>query len=484
MAHVGVNSINSHPKQFFDYILDQSKNPDLRYTTGINCVENAEYAYMVFKENFEYYARESFNKKSKTTPSGKVTNIKMFHYHQSFSPTDNITPQLAHKIGVEFAEKMWGKKNRQIIISTHIDKGHLHNHFGVAAIGLDGKKWHDNKTTLKKVRECSDSLCREYGLSVIENRSAKGQLYHEWQESKKGKSWKDNLRDKIDRLIADSKVTKIDELMDKLESDGCKVRRGKFVSVKPPEAERAVRLFRLGNGYSEEQLAYRLQHKDKETSYASIFNRYQGISVEYALVIRQIELSVYKKRPNPKRFNYKNLMDGAELLNFISAKNITSFEQFERIAKEETAKKESLKTALETLKAEQRRMKKVYSDGERYFSLFGKPERTDDENREMKTLRYIGEENITSREKLAEYAAKMDKLNERVEQAESSYKEQTAEDKKVNALFERYKSNLTDDYTKIFEQVREERREGERLWQEMLKERYGKENDNFNDCSR
>jgi hypothetical protein len=471
MAHVGVNSINAHPKQFFDYILDQNKNPDLQYTTGINCVENAEYAYKIFKNNFEYHTGEDFDKKSKTTPSGKVTNIKLFHYHQSFSPTDNVTPELAHKIGYEFAKKMWGTENRQIIISTHVDKGHLHNHFGVAAIGLDGKKWHSNTATLKKARDVSDSLCKEYGLSIIENKSNKGKHYNEWQESKKGKSWKDNLRDKIDKLIADSKITTIDELMDKLQADGCKIRRGKFISVKPPEAERAVRLFRLGNGYSEEQLAYRLQHKDQETSLASIYNRYDGISVEYALVIRQIELSVYKKRPNPKRFNYKNLMDGAELLNFISAKNITSFEQFERIAKEETAKKESLKTEFDTLKAEQRRMKKVYADGERYFELFDKPERTDDENREMKTLAYIGKENITSREKLADYAAKLDRLNERVTDAETSYKEQTAEDKKTNALFERYKSNLTDDYTKIFEQVREERIEGERLRREMMEER-------------
>jgi hypothetical protein len=164
-------------------------------------------------------------------------------------------------------------------------------------------------------------------------------------------------------------------------------------------------------------------------------------------------------------------MDGAELLNFISAKNITSFEQFERIAKEETAKKESCKTELDTMKAEQRRMKKVFSDGERYFELFDKPERTDEEDREMKTLAYIGKENITSREKLADYAAKLEKLNERVADTETAFKEQTAEDKKVNALFERYKNNLTDDYTKIFEQVREERLEGERLRREMMEER-------------
>jgi archaellum component FlaC len=116
-------------------------------------------------------------------------------------------------------------------------------------------------------------------------------------------------------------------------------------------------------------------------------------------------------------------------------------------------------------------MKKVYSDGERYFELSDKPERTDDDNREMRTLTYIGKENITSREKLAVYAAKLESLNERVEQAETSYKEQTAEDKKVNALFERYKSNLTDDYIKIFEQVREERMEAERLRREMMEEK-------------
>jgi hypothetical protein len=471
MAYVGVESVSVHPKQFFTYILNKEKNPDLKHATGINCTEDSQSAYEEFKRVFEYHASEGFDKPGATYPSGKVKNIKLFHYIQSFSPEDNITPELAHKIGVEFAKRVWGENNRQVIVSTHIDKSHYHNHIGVASFGFDGAKWHSNKTTLKKVRDISDTLCKEYNLSIIENTADKGKQYNEWQESKQGKSWKDNLREKIDKLIADSKVTTIDELMDKLQTDGCKIRRGKYISVKPPEAERAVRLFRLGNGYSEEQLAYRLQHKDKETSYVSIYNRYHGISVEYALVLRNVELAVYKNRPNPKRFNYKNLMDGAEILNFISAKNITSFEQFELIAREETAKKKSIKTELETLKTEQRRMKKVYSDGERYFELFDKPERTDDENREMRTLAYIGKENITSREKLAAYAAKMDRLNERVADTVTSYKEQTAEDKKVNALFERYKSNLIDDYTKIFEQVREERLEAERVRREMMEER-------------
>jgi hypothetical protein len=452
-----------------EYALDKNKNPDLKYASGLNCNPDVECAYDEFRRVFERYSKVKFYDYSQDK-NEKRKRIRLHHYIQSFDPKENISPEEAHRIGMEWAKKVWGE-NRQVICSTHLDKSHVHNHFVVAPYDHEGKMWHDTKNVLIDIRNISDEICIAHGVSIIANKSDKGKQYNEWQESKKGKSWKDNLRDKIDKLIADSKITTVDELMDKLQKQGCKIRRGKFISVKPPEAERAVRLFRLGNGYSEEQLAYRLQHKDREISLASIFNRYTGISVEYALVIRQVELSVYKKRPNPKRWNYKNLMDGAELLNFISAKNITSFEQFERIAKEESAKKESLKTELDTLKAEQRRMKKVYADGERYFELFDKPERTDEENREMRTLAYIGKENITSREKLAAYAAKMDRLNERVAEMETAYKEKAAEDKKVNALFERYKSNLTDDYTKIFEQVREERLEAERVRREMVKER-------------
>jgi hypothetical protein len=84
--------------------MDRKKNLDLKYCTGINCVEDPRYCYEKFKRVFEYYAQENFDEPGEKHPSGKVKNIKLFHYVQSFNPTDKITPELAHKIGVEFAK--------------------------------------------------------------------------------------------------------------------------------------------------------------------------------------------------------------------------------------------------------------------------------------------------------------------------------------------------------------------------------------------
>jgi hypothetical protein len=372
MPYIKHHAHHFNPKNLIEYVLDKNKNPDLKLASGVNCNADVECAYDEFRRVFEKFSNEKFYSYS-LKKDDKYKRIRLHHYIQSFDPKDNLSPEVAHKIGMEWARKVWGDK-RQYICSTHLDKLHVHNHFIVAPYDFSGKMWNDNKRTLNEIRKSSDEVCLKHGVSIIENTADKGKRYNEWREAKSGRSWKDNLRDKIDFLIADSKITTLDDLMDKLQADGCKIRRGKFISVKPPEAERAVRLYRLGNGYSEEQLKFRLQHKDKETSLASIMSRYVGISVEYALVLRQVELSVYKKRPNPKRWNYKNLMDGAELLSFVSLNHIKSFEQFERLA---------------------------------------------------------------------------------------------GEDKQANTLFERYKKELTDDYTRIFEQIREERREAERILREM-----------------
>jgi hypothetical protein len=474
MPYIKHRAHHYNPKHLIEYALDKRKNPDLKYASGINCNPDVESAYDEFRRVFERYSDEKFYAYSQNKDE-KHKRIRLHHYIQSFDPKENISPEKAHQLGMKWARKVWGDK-RQIIISTHLDKSHIHNHFIVAAYDLDGKMWYASKNSLMMVRKISDEICIARGVSIIENTSDKGKQYNEWTEAKRGRSWKDNLREQIDKLIVDSKVTTVDDLLERLQASGCKIRRGKFISVKPPEAECAVRLFRLGDGYSEEQLAFHLEHKDKETSLASIFNRYDGISVEYALVLHQIELAVYKKRPNPKRYNYKNLLDGAELLTFISEKHIVSFEQFRRVAAAESAKTKALKTDLDELKSEQKHMQKLTSDATRYFDIYDNPDRTDADEQTARKLSYIGKFGITSREKLSKYTEKLDKLNESLAKAEATYKTQSAEDKKIAALFERYKSNLTDDYTKIFEQVREEMRDAERLRREIGEGQYAREN--------
>ena len=93
-------------------------------------------------------------------------DIQAYHGYQSFKPGE-VTPDVAHAIGVQLANELWGE-DFPVIVATHIDKGHVHNHFCLSATGFSGKRYHDCKATYKLMRETSDRLCRAYGLSVIE----------------------------------------------------------------------------------------------------------------------------------------------------------------------------------------------------------------------------------------------------------------------------------------------------------------------------
>ena len=123
------------------------------------------------------------------------------HYYQSFSPDDNITPEQAHKIGVELAAKIFN--GYQCVVSTHIDKNHVHNHILVNSCHIDnGAKWHSNKTSLKAIRAESDKLCKRYGLSVIEKSDQSRAIDKTtYQLSMSGKSWKANLCKNLDAAM-------------------------------------------------------------------------------------------------------------------------------------------------------------------------------------------------------------------------------------------------------------------------------------------
>jgi type IV secretory pathway VirD2 relaxase len=109
--------------------------------TGLNIVADVDGAYEMFRQLSEVNANERFYKNEIT--EGK-NSIRLHHYIQSFDPKQPITPEEAHKIGVEWAKKVFGN-SRQVIVSTHIEKAHIHNHFAVAAFDFSGKRWHDNK---------------------------------------------------------------------------------------------------------------------------------------------------------------------------------------------------------------------------------------------------------------------------------------------------------------------------------------------------
>lgn len=183
-------SIKSHQYVYdsIAYILSpENSNGDEKcfQATCLNCVNDG--ADGLSKQFYE--TRRAFNKDD---------NILAHHYVQSFSPNENITPELAHRIGVEFAEKI--APGFQVIVSTHIDKDHIHNHIIINSVNMvTGLKWKGNGDTLKSARSESDKLCRKYGLTTIKKHSGLRGIDQATQKlAEKGKSWKVELCNALD----------------------------------------------------------------------------------------------------------------------------------------------------------------------------------------------------------------------------------------------------------------------------------------------
>ena len=217
MAYVKHTAIHTTPKTHLKYILNPEKNEKMKYVTGICCGDDLETAYDNFKEIFEKYNDENFDNYGTYAKSGK-RNIRIHSYTQSFD--SSVSPEKAHRIGVEWAKKVFGE-NRPIIVSTHSNTDHCHNHIAVCPYDLDGIRWHSNRKTLDFVRKRSDEICLEHNLDIIRNPKKKSTIsYKEHDARKKGYSWKVKMADTIDRLIHSDDVTDIYSLIEKMKECG------------------------------------------------------------------------------------------------------------------------------------------------------------------------------------------------------------------------------------------------------------------------
>lgn len=182
---------------------------------------------------------------------GKEDGTVAYHGYQSFAPGE-VTPEIAHEIGIKLAQRLWGEKY-QVIVATHLDKeNHLHNHFVVNTVSfVDGIKYHRTEKDYYEMQKSSDALCREYGLSVIENpQRGKSRQYGEWRAEQEGRpTWRGIIRTEIDEVIRQSMTER--QFFDNLKKRGYEVKVGKDLSVRPPGKPRFVRLERnFGEDYS------------------------------------------------------------------------------------------------------------------------------------------------------------------------------------------------------------------------------------------
>ncbi len=230
-----------------EYDADAMKTEQHLYVTGINCDENN--AVQEFMNTKRLWKR----------PGGIVA----YHGYQSFAENE-VDAKTAHDIGVELAKRLWGKRF-QVVVTTHCNTGHYHNHFALNSISYtDGKRYYDNKETYRLMREESDRLCKEYGLSVIEHPQDKGMNYAEWRAEQEGQQTiRGTIRAAIDTAVRGS-TTKA-EFLDAMDQMGFVIdQNGKYPKIKQVGNERFVRFKSLGEGYDVDEIIERIYRNEKQ----------------------------------------------------------------------------------------------------------------------------------------------------------------------------------------------------------------------------
>ena len=257
-----------------------------------------ESAYLQMQLVYDQFARDRFNSPPPLEGKGSV---KAIHIIQSFSPNENVTPELAHKIAKAFVRKNFGE-DAQAVIATHVDKRHPHSHIIINAYSLSGKRHYANKDTLRKARENSDGVCRAFGLEIKTDINGKGKSmkHNEWQHIKDGTSWKEQIRQAIEELIPN--VDTLDELLQSLEERGFEVKRGKYISIKAPGQERFVRTKTLGEEYTEECLKDRILYRDLGAGSAIMEDKQSQLRAAYVAIIGDVRvLAAHHKKVPRKR---------------------------------------------------------------------------------------------------------------------------------------------------------------------------------------
>lgn len=232
----------------FSYDINPNKTNNQQFVTAINCKKEIALGQMIL-------TKKQFNKEDKYIA---------WHGYQSFKP-DEVTPELCHEIGVKLAKQMWGDRF-QVIVSTHLDKDHLHNHFCFNSVSfLDGKKYNYSKSEMQRLRDWSDELCKEYGLSVIKNdgqtKSPSRTLY---LAEKNNEPTKYNLmRTAIDEAIKISPAPK--EFIKIMRKKGYIVNvnpKRKYVTICSVNDSRNTRLKTLGEKYDWHNIVEQINTQD------------------------------------------------------------------------------------------------------------------------------------------------------------------------------------------------------------------------------
>ena len=433
-------SIKNNPLATLKYITGETKEQKAAIVTGINCSDDPESAYIEMKMCYEHYAGEKFHRVGK--PTGKE-HIKMHHYVISFKGQE-MTPQEADRLAQEWAKEVFGD-NFQILIATHIDTNNIHVHLAVNAFGMNGKRWLDNKSTVKLCREKINDICRKKRLDVIEHAKwSTNQNYAEWLERQNGASWKQKLCNDIDRIVLMENVRNIDDMVRQLSLCGYIVTSGKYLSVKPAKLKnrRAVRTLRLGDGYGLEELQYRIENKNREISLDKILT-YSGVQREYALCLRQIQIMLYRK-PEDHWVTYREVLKTCELLNYIHDHNIHSKQNFETHVNKIAEHTDEIVARYKSIQKQIAESEYILENGDRFLKLYSSdPLKAFNQ---ASLYKPFFEKSIKSKDDLGKVSQKLEVLKMELSGMQSEYDNAVAAKKAVTAHYTTFLRQIDNDY--------------------------------------
>jgi 1,2-phenylacetyl-CoA epoxidase PaaB subunit len=326
MAVTKIKPIKSTLSKALDYI----QNPDK--TDGKTLVSSFGCSYETADIEFGFTLAQAIEK----------GNNLAHHLIQSFEPGE-VDYEKAHEIGKQLADAVT-KGQHEYVLTTHIDKGHVHNHIIFCAVNfVDHRKYNSNKRSYYGIRNMSDKLCRENGLSVVvPGKGSKGKSYAEYQAEKTGTSWKGKLKIAVDALIP--QVSSFEELLQRLQAAGYEIKPGKYVSCRAPGQERFTRLKTLGADYTEEAIRERIAGRRAKAAKAPREQRGVSLLIDIENSIKAAQSKGYEQWAK-----IHNLKQAAKTMNFLTEHKIEQYadlvSRIEEMAAESGQAADALKDA-------------------------------------------------------------------------------------------------------------------------------------------
>ena len=310
MAVTKIKAIRGTLSKAIAYILNPEKTDEKLLVSSYGCAS-------------ETAAREfEWTRKIAEQKGMNPVRIIARHVIQSFE-IGEVTPELAHEIGKQFADEILGGKY-EYVLTTHIDKDHVHNHLIFNAV--DFVNYHAYKSYKRiyyDMREISDRLCKENGLSVIPPSQNKGMGYKEYTEAKRGTSWKQKLKQTIDRLVITAKD--YDDFLRLMQEAGYEIKTGKYISFRAKGQERFTRSKTIGENYTEERIKERIAGRTPRRSQRQTTPK--GISL-----IGDIQERI--RLIDSKGYEYKAkltiLKEAARTLNYLTENNLLQYADLEK----------------------------------------------------------------------------------------------------------------------------------------------------------